>query len=387
MPTRRLAASIAALLVALPLLASDLDKPMREVERLRGLTFLHPVQTVAIDRDVLPSMLRKQMEKGLPYSWDDYILVLRALHLVDPSTQNVQGALIDLLNQQVLAFYDPDAHVYYSIKEPPKGLPELPKEMSFEDSVAVHELTHAMQDQRFDLGRRDRQLRDNTDAGMALHAVAEGEATLVMLGEMSDSMGVTIDQIVQNDMMLNAMSMASAAMSGSSNAPRYFVDSLSFPYVAGLKFVVAAYRKGGWAAVNHIYDSPPQTTREILHPDEYFAGKRTRNSFDDHTPLPLNSHLLTVEHLGEYHWGFLLGADHAKGWKGDRVTIAQDIYCEPTVLVETKWESPERAREFREAYAAFLKKEKLDATLVTRGNEVDAAYGADDALIERFMNR
>src|SRR5947209_3820575 len=177
MLTRRLAAFLTSLVVTLPLLASPLEKSMREVEHLRGLAFLHDVDTIALNRDVLPSILRKQMEKGLPYSWDDYIVVLRALHLVDPSTKDVQGKLIDLLEQQVLAFYDPDAHVYYSIRQPPKGLPEMPKEMSFDHAVAAHELTHALQDQHFDLGKRDRALRDDTDAGMALHSVAEGEAT------------------------------------------------------------------------------------------------------------------------------------------------------------------------------------------------------------------
>ena len=384
---RRLAAFLAFLLTALPLLASPLQKEMREVERIRGLSFLHDVDTVAIDRKVLPLMLRDQMEKELPYSWDDYITVLRALHLVDPSTHDVQGALIDLLDQQVLAFYDPDRHVYYSINQPPAGLPALPKEMPFDEAVAVHELTHAMQDQRFDLGKKDKALRNDTDAGMALHSVAEGEATLVMLAEMSSSMGVTVDQIASNDAMLNAMSAASATMAAGVGTPHYFVESLAFPYTAGLKFVAMAYRKGGWEAVNKIYSSPPQSTREILHPDEYFAGKRTPNAYDASPPMLIREHVLTVEHLGEFHWGFLVGPDNARGWKGDRVTIAQDAFCEPTVLVETKWDSPEAAKAFREAYVKFLTKEKVDARFTTRGNEVDAAYGADDALIERFITR
>jgi hypothetical protein len=387
MPKRRLAGFVAALVVALPLAAASLEKPMHDVEQIRGLKFLHPVQTIALDRSTLPSMLRKQMEKGMPYSWDDYMVVLHSLHLVDQTTGDLQGKLLALLDQQVLAFYDPDSHVYYSIKQPPSGLPEIPNGVSLDESVAAHELTHALQDQHFDLGKRDRALRDETDAGMALHAVAEGEATLVMLGDMTAPMGATIDQIVKNDMMLNAMTSASAAMTNTAGAPRYFVESLAFPYVSGLKFIVAAYRKGGWVAVNHIYDSPPQSTREILHPEEYFAGKRTANAFDEKTPLPIREHLLTVEHLGEFHWGFLVGADNARGWEGDRVTIAQNEFCEPTVLVQTKWETPAQATTFRTAYAAFLKKEKVDAHFDTRGNEVDAAYGVDDVLIDQFIAR
>jgi len=383
----RLAGFFAALVIALPLLGDSLEKPMHEVEQLRGLKFLHPVATIQLDRSALPSMLRKQMEKGMPYSWDDYMTVLRALHLVDQTTGDLQGKLLELLDQQVLAFYDPDSHVYYSIKQPPVGLPDVPAGVSLDESVAAHELTHALQDQHFDLGKKDRALRDETDAGMALHAVAEGEATLVMLGDMTAPMGATIDQIAKNDTMLDAMSTASTAMTSTASAPRYFVESLAFPYVSGLKFVVAAYRKGGWPAVNRIYDSPPTSTREILHPDEYFAGKRTKNAFDDKTPVAIKQHLLTVEHLGEFHWGFLVGAGNARGWRGDRVTIAQNESCDPTVLVQTKWDTPAQAAAFRNAYAAFLKKENVDVRFDTRGNEVDAAYGADDALIDQFLAR
>lgn len=390
MSTRRPAAFLVLLLLsAAPALAdATLAGTMRDVERIRALEFKQDVRTVAIDRDRLPVMLRAQMQKGLPYSWDDFLVVLRTLRLVDPGTPDVQGKLIDLLQQQVLAFYDPDSHVYYSINQAPKGLPEAPPEISLDTAVVAHELTHALQDQYFDIGKKDRDTRDDADAGLALHALAEGEATLVMLGEMSEPLGVTIDKIASNDLMLSSMSAASQSMAVPEGTPRYFVQSLAFPYVAGLKFVTTAYRKGGWKAVNDVYAHPPQSTREVIHPDEYFAGKRTPNLYGDNPALPVRGHLLSVEHLGEFHWGFLVGAENAIGWRGDRVTIAQNENCDATALIETKWDTPAQAIKFRDAYAAFLKKEKVDARVDLRTpDEVDVAYGADDVLIDRFMNR
>jgi len=378
------------LLAAVPALAdATLAQTMRDVERIRALKFKQDVRTVAIDRDRLPVMLRAQMQKGLPYSWDDFLVVLRTLRLVDPSTPDVQGKLIDLLQQQVLAFYDPDTHVYYSINQAPKGLPDTPPEISLDTGVAAHELTHALQDQYFDIGGKDRKTRDDADGGLALHAVAEGEATLVMLGEMSEPLGVPVEKIAANDVMLSAMSAASQNMVGvPEGTPRYFVQSLAFPYVAGLKFVTTAFRKGGWDAVNKIYANPPKTTREVLHPDEYFAGKRTASPYGNDPAIPVRGHLLSVEHLGEWHWGFLVGAENARGWRGDRVTLAQNDTCDATALIETKWDTAEQAAKFRDAYAAFLKKEKIDARVDLRTpDEVDVAYGADDVLIERFMNR
>src|SRR5437870_12715176 len=82
MSKRRATAFAALLLASSPLFASTLDVPMREVEQIRGLKFVHGVDTIAIDRDRLPAMLRAQMEKGLPYSWSDYVTILHALHLV-----------------------------------------------------------------------------------------------------------------------------------------------------------------------------------------------------------------------------------------------------------------------------------------------------------------
>jgi hypothetical protein len=365
--------------------AQSIAQSIKDVEKIRGLTFLGPVKTVSIERAKLPAYLRAQFEKSLPYSFDDYMLLLESLRLVDPATKNPEQSLIDLMQQQVLAFYDPLTHVYYAIDKLPSGVPEA-SGMALEDSVAVHELTHALQDQRFHIGKADVETRHDTDANLALHALIEGEASLVMMAKMLEPMGATVDTIAGNDSMIDALAKASVAMTANGTAPRYFVESLVVPYTAGLKFVIAAYRRGGWAAVNRVYDHPPQSMREILHPEEYFSGKRTANPFPLTPPVPV-SHVLSVEHLGEWHWQFLVGEDASRGWTGDRVTVAQDAFCNATVLVETRWESPERAAAFRTAYAGFLKQEKVDAEVRTRGNEVDVAYGADPALVERFITR
>ena len=94
---------------------------------------------------------------------------------------------------------------------------------------------------------------------------------------------------------------------------------------------------------------------------------------------------LTVEHLGEFHWRFLVGDHDALGWVDDRVTIAQDDHCQPTVLVETKWQDEKHARNFRDAYVAFLRKRGLEPLVAAGGGTtVKVAYGVDDALMERF---
>jgi len=144
---------------------------------------------------------------------------------------------------------------------------------------------------------------------------------------------------------------------------------LKFPYLEGLKFVIAAYRRGGWKELDKVHANPPRTTREILHPEEYFAGTFKPEPFDDRKPA---GDVIAVEHLGEFHWRFLVGADNAAGWMNDRVIISRN----GRVRAETKWQSPERAAAFADAYSAFLKKRGVEAKVVRDGAAVVAEYTA-----------
>lgn len=388
MKRRFLTAGLLLLLLAPTAPAADLviEPALRDVERIRGLKFRQQVRTASIPRAKLAAALREQIAKSLPYSFDDYLLILESLRLVEPGTRNAEALLLDLMEEQVLAFYDPMSHVYVAINEPPKGVPEAAKQMGFEHAVAVHELMHALQDQQFGIGPAELALRKDTDASLAYHSVVEGEASLVMLARLVEPMGQTLDGIVKNAALASLLAGASTMVTGGADTPRYFTESLALPYTAGLKFVMAVYRKGGWEAVNRLYADPPASMREVLHPEEYLAGKRTRNPFSLAPPLPVH-HLLSVEHLGEWHWQFMLGPEGGRGWKGDRVTIAQDWFCRPTILVETLWESPQAAAAFSGAYAAFLKKHAIDAEMRTEGVLVRVGYGADPVLVSRFLAR
>jgi hypothetical protein len=350
--------------------ASPLRPGMDAVEEIRGRKFLHDVKTVAIDRADLSKHLRAQMVQSTPYSLDDWTTVLRALQLVDPQTKDLVPKLLTLYESQVLAFYDPQAHTYYSIKQLPK-LPgdaaKLTDPKTLEEMVMVHELTHALQDQHFKLGDREKALMTDTDANLAYHSVLEGEAVLVMIAHILGKSGLDFNEVVRDDAMLGMISSAAQAEQMiDPSTPKYFAEMLKFPYLEGLKFVVAAYRRGGWRALDAIHADPPRTTREIYHPEEYFARTFKPRAFDATKP----ANAISAEHLGEFHWRFLVGADNARGWVNDRVIIARD----KKVQVETTWDSPARAKAFAAAYGAFLEKRGLTATVKQDGANVNASY-------------
>ncbi|MGZ7031326.1 MAG: hypothetical protein ACXVIJ_05075 [Thermoanaerobaculia bacterium] len=383
--SRRLACLILAAAVAGTASAGTLSRQMAVVEKIRGVHFTHDVTTVTLDRRVLPAHLRRQLEKTTPYSLDDYATVLKALYLVDPGVRDVVPRFFQLLQQQVLAYYDPLTNTYYAIRGVPPGMQIDSRTGMMRDAVTMHELTHALQDQRFAIGARDLALRDDWDASLAFHAVVEGEATLVMLSYVASMSGRSLGDVVSSDLALDS-AVAESEKTLPAGMPKYLAESLEFPYIGGLRLVSMAYRRGGWPAVDALYTDPPRSAREIMHPDEYFSGHHYPSSLF-HDAVHLQDGLLSVEHIGEFHWSFLVGADSATGWLDDRVTIAQNDRCMTTVLAETKWESDADAERFATAYERFLRTRDDHAMVIRNGATVRAAYGADDALIMEFVER
>src|SRR3978361_1673693 len=92
----------AASALAQPSASDSLAGPMKEVEKLRGLSFRHAVAHQQIDRSEWPARMREQLAKSLPYPPEDLVTVLRALQLVDPQTKNVLAKMIELADHRVL---------------------------------------------------------------------------------------------------------------------------------------------------------------------------------------------------------------------------------------------------------------------------------------------
>lgn len=345
---------------------------MKAVEEIRGRKFVSEVKNVSIDRADLSKHLKDQMEKSTPYSLADWGRVLRALQLVDIQPNEILPKLLSLYESQVLAFYDPQAHTYYSIKQLPKLPPEAAKLVdpkTLEETVMVHELTHALQDQHFGLSAREKALMLDTDANLAYHAVLEGEAVLVMVAHMLRKSGVSIDEVVKDDAMLGMISSAAQAEQMiDPSTPKYFAEMLKFPYLEGLKFVVAAYRRGGWAELDKIHADPPRTTREVLHPEEYFSGRFKPRAFDAAKPAGA----IAAEHLGEFHWRHLVGKDASQGWVNDRAIVFNDL----RVQIDTEWESEARAEAFAGAYQSVLSQRGLEPKIARDGKKVRATYTA-----------
>jgi hypothetical protein len=109
----------------------------------------------------------------------------------------------------------------------------------------------------------------------AFDSVVEGDATLVGIayshgGVMSDAV---VDQAVSHTRFEMRKMVAQARAEGRP-------DALSVPgiltYVDGVAFVADAWRRGGWKAVDALYQDLPLSSQQIMHRRCTSTNARTR---------------------------------------------------------------------------------------------------------------
>ncbi|PSP73200.1 hypothetical protein BRC86_10050 [Halobacteriales archaeon QS_3_64_16] len=138
-------------------------------------------------------------------------------------------------------------------------------------STLAHELTHALQDQQFDL-TDDR--APTREAYNARNGLIEGSANFVQRryeGRFDDSW----QSPPQNE-------SGGSGSNGSTSQLHYGIYSLEFfPYSDGPGFVASLYEQGGWEAVNAAHRNLPASTEQVIYPQLYEQDAPTNVTVQD----------------------------------------------------------------------------------------------------------
>jgi hypothetical protein len=230
----------------------QIDHLVGVVEQLRGLAFdrapdVTLASPVRVQRAFQDLFLRGYDEEVA----DTHARILGALGAVPPGL-DLRAAQQTLL--QVGGFYVPHTGKLYVRKEG-DGLGQYGR------LSLVHELEHALADQVLGLPTRTPGPGEG-DAARAASSVVEGDAVLT-------TQRYVLTLPVEDQVLLAGPSLLATAERGSLGLPHYLEQERAFPYVYGLPFVCGLYAEGGWEAVNRAYEKPPNSTAEILFPDQY----------------------------------------------------------------------------------------------------------------------
>src|SRR5712691_12478436 len=189
---------------------------LKETSELRELAILHPVKSGAQSRAGIERMILRNLdEQTTPAELHATEVSLKKLGMVSADFQ-YRPFIIKLLTEQVAGYYDPKVQEFHLADW---------LELEEQKPVMAHELTHALQDQHFNLRRFEKWPEGDSDAELAAHALIEGDATLAMLIYMAKNPLVAL---------AFSRSLASGMSSEQFNlAPRALRESLVFPYRQG----------------------------------------------------------------------------------------------------------------------------------------------------------
>jgi hypothetical protein len=135
-------------------------------------------------------------------------------------------------------------------------------------ATLVHELTHALQDQIFDIGERLQRDDDDGDSGL-LKSIVEGDAEVVR--------DAWVEQLDRDDRAeLERLEQAPANEDGDpyQGIPKSLVALELADYTVGQDFVQILHDDDGSSAVDRALSDPPRTDAQLLDPWKYVHDDR-----------------------------------------------------------------------------------------------------------------
>lgn len=255
--------------------------------------------------------------------------------------------------------------------------------------IMAHELTHALQDQNFNLMAWERagtrrvssngmQVQsDESQESDARRAVIEGQAMIVFFDWMLKPYGRTLaDTPAAMDFINAKLTETYDTSLVVHDAPPIFKESAIFPYREGVMFELALLKKGGvHQAFAEAFAHPPADTHQILEPEAYFAGVRVPP-----VTIPDLSQILqpryepydtgTIGQLDVRVFSQQFGSENdmftiTAGWRGGSYVAVKRTPAEKTGIMSTadvglvylsRWKDGESAQRFAQLYTKSLSK-------------------------------
>jgi hypothetical protein len=277
-----------------------------------------------------------------------------------PKGFDLDRFLVELLAEQIAGLYDPKEQEFYIANW--IGLGE-------QRMVMAHEMVHALHDQHFRIDPWLKAARPNDDALLARDAVLEGSAIAGMIDYLLREQKVRVRDLPDLGQFIHKQVMGEITDSPLlAKAPLYVRDAVLFPYLSGTTFTQRVLRSGsGWAEFGRVFENPPASTQQILHPDLYLAGITPRPVAlpDLAGLLPAGWKKLDENLLGEFGLRGILkqflgeeqAANLAPQWAGDRYAIFEQEKSKQTLLVfRLRLESDEAAARLFGQYSELLER-------------------------------
>jgi hypothetical protein len=316
--------------------AAELDDLVAElsafVEEERGLEFEQPAQVEVEDDEGFHERLFADFDEDAEET-AAYEPLYQAAGLLEPGDDLVE-TLRTALEGAVVGFYDPETEELVV-----RGGAITPAVRV----TVVHELTHALDDQHFDLDRPEYDEADD-EIGFGFSGLVEGSATAVENAYIETLSPDELDRYFDEQLSY-----------GIPDVPLALLELIGAPYRHGPGLVAALRAGGGRERLDAAFAEPPRTSEQVLHPEDYLDGEARVEV----APPDADREVVWDGVLGEVFIQLVLDQEvpdqagaAAEGWGGDWATTWRDgeRSCLRAVMVG---DTPDDSDELHAAWSAW----------------------------------
>lgn len=339
--------------------AEQISRILGQISEITGLKLKHPVPMSTLTKAEWRRWVDERVrESAKPEEIRVEETAMKLFGFLPPDF-DLRASTVDLMSEQAAAVYDHKKKRMIFVRD------AAPQDM--EEAVLAHELSHALADQHFDMGRFLEKGPRSDESESARMAVVEGQAMWIMIEAMLNRSG---QSLTKNSGALQSMLPSMGKMAASQypvfdKSPLYLKESLLFPYSAGLLFQQAVIDKLGREAFAAVLRDPPKNTQQVLHPQKYLAHEAVASvnlpEFDGLGKLKK----LTDGDVGEFDVHVLFeqysskkDADElAPAWRAGRFELLEEKSTKhPVLRWSLLWATPEVAHRAFSIYIKVLEK-------------------------------
>jgi hypothetical protein len=294
-----------------------------------------------------------------------------------PRDFNLKDFLVKSTSQDVAGYYDEETKTISLLNWVPSDRQE---------PILAHELTHALQDQNYDLRKWMKAAvkpvvsgspsgEGNDDGATARKAVVEGQAMVVYVDYMLKAVGRSLEDTP--GLIYEMEEPAVKAVVDSQmmhDAPMILRESGTFAYKEGLIFEGELLHKGGKKmAFSGVFARPPRNSHEVLQPEAYINAEKlpTLGVPDLKQALGGQYGVYDAGGIGQLdvraflkQFGERKAADDiSSAWQGgayltfsrkDKATAAPATTADLALLYVSRWKTPQAAERFARFYASAV---------------------------------
>jgi hypothetical protein len=306
-----------------------------------------------------------------------------------PRDFNLKEFLLKSTGQEIAAYYDDETKMVSMLNWVPPDRQE---------PILAHELTHALQDQNYDLakwmkaGSNAASGSATGDSAIARKAVVEGQAMVVYVDYLLKPAGRSLEDTP--GLLYQMEEPAVKAVIDSQlmhDAPMILRESGTFAYNEGLIFEGELLHKGGKKmAFAGAFVRPPRNSHEVLQPESYIQGEKLApvripdmqkvlsNQYDVYDTGGIGE--LDVRALLKQYGERKIADDLAAAWQGgafvafrrkDKAAEVSASTGDLALLYISRWKTPQAAERFARFYAGAVSQRYRSAM----AQEVQACSG------------